>query len=581
MPAVSLSPIFNGYQAFSSQGLPLSLGTIETYAAGTSTPLATYTTNLGTIANANPIALLSDGRPPQEIWLVDGSAYLFVLKDALGNQIGTYDNISGVEDGGAVAALAAALAASSGSSLVGFIQSGAGAVARTEQAELRERVSVTQFGAAPGASAAANDTGFAAARAYAVLTPCTIIFPPGTYTYSVRPNWNIRGVRLLGLGYVELHYTGTGTCWAIDQGAAPGDGIVFDVGMENFTITGTASASNGVIYRGVDHGCFKDIRVRDVTGSGHLHLRNTNCLFINETCSPEHTPFLVTPTNGINVDDRSTQSTSACTWINPVVEVVSGSGIKLGQDGVLRCTFLGGTSEGNGGLGIEIASGCGGNNFHTIDLEGNTGGDISCAGVYNGFFGVLAISSVANDVRFLSGAIGNSFHGGQLGAVTFDAGANYNSLHGTTYATAAGAYTDNGYGNTRHGTYNQTTAAVDTLKVGVTAVNDGGALALGRRTLTYTTPVAVPASTGNEFDLTVTNGTAFTVSNPTGPVDGQRITITVRNTSGGAMGAITWSATYKLAAWTNPANGFSRSVDFKYNGTNWVEISRTTVDVPN
>jgi len=41
----------------------------------------------------------------------------------------------------------ASLAASDGSSLVGFIQSGAGAVARTSQAKMRERVSVNDFGA--------------------------------------------------------------------------------------------------------------------------------------------------------------------------------------------------------------------------------------------------------------------------------------------------------------------------------------------------------------------------------------------------------------------------------------------------
>src|SRR4030066_1117144 len=38
------------------------------------------------------------------------------------------------------------LAASSGSSLVGFLQSGAGAVARTVQAKERDIVSVTDFG---------------------------------------------------------------------------------------------------------------------------------------------------------------------------------------------------------------------------------------------------------------------------------------------------------------------------------------------------------------------------------------------------------------------------------------------------
>ena len=98
---------------------------------------------------------------------------------------------------------------------------------------------------------------------------------------------------------------------------------------------------------------------------------------------------------------------------------------------------------------------------------------------------------------------------------------------------------------------------------------------------TYGVTVSIDASLGNEFDVTATNGTAFTVANPTNATDGQRITITIRNTSGGALGVVTWDTLYKLAAWTSPATAFSRSIDFKYNGVNWVEVSRATVDVPN
>ena len=55
--AVNLSPIGNGFQFFTVLGEPLSGGFIYTYQAGTTTPLATYTTSAGTIANTNPIVL--------------------------------------------------------------------------------------------------------------------------------------------------------------------------------------------------------------------------------------------------------------------------------------------------------------------------------------------------------------------------------------------------------------------------------------------------------------------------------------------------------------------------------------------
>jgi hypothetical protein len=53
------------------------------------------------------------------------------------------------------------------------------------------------------------------------------------------------------------------------------------------------------------------------------------------------------------------------------------------------------------------------------------------------------------------------------------------------------------------------------------------------------------------------------------------------NVSGGAAGAVTWGANFKLAAWTSPATGFTRAITFHFNSALWKEESRTTVDVPN
>ena len=59
-------------QFFNNDGTPLAGGLIYTYAAGSSTPAATYTTNTGLIAHTNPIVLDSSGRVPSgEIWLTE------------------------------------------------------------------------------------------------------------------------------------------------------------------------------------------------------------------------------------------------------------------------------------------------------------------------------------------------------------------------------------------------------------------------------------------------------------------------------------------------------------------------------
>jgi hypothetical protein len=95
-----LSPIGGaGWQFFDNNGIPLAGGLLYTYFAGTSTPLATYTTPTGNIANSNPIVLNSAGRPPNEIWLNSIYGYKFVLTDASNNQIWSADNINGSGNG--------------------------------------------------------------------------------------------------------------------------------------------------------------------------------------------------------------------------------------------------------------------------------------------------------------------------------------------------------------------------------------------------------------------------------------------------------------------------------------------------
>jgi len=84
----------------------------------------------------------------------------------------------------------------------------------------------------------------------------------------------------------------------------------------------------------------------------------------------------------------------------------------------------------------------------------------------------------------------------------------------------------------------------------------------------------------DNFQLTVSDGTAFTINAPSYPYKGKRITVDVKNASGGAMGAITWNAVFKLAgAFTNPATGSRRTITFYYDGTNWVETNRAAADI--
>ena len=96
--AVNLSPVGGvAAQFFDNSGNVLTGGKIYTYAAGTTTDQATYTSSTGVTFHSNPIILDASGRVPGgEIWLADNIAYKFVIEDSNNVLIGTYDNIVGI-----------------------------------------------------------------------------------------------------------------------------------------------------------------------------------------------------------------------------------------------------------------------------------------------------------------------------------------------------------------------------------------------------------------------------------------------------------------------------------------------------
>lgn len=194
--AVNLSMLAGaGAQFFDNSGVPLSGGLVYTYAAGTTTPQTTYTTNAGSIAHTNPIVLDSAGRVPSggEIWLTDAVAYKFLLRTSTAVLIATYDNVTGNGSG-----IYANLAASSGSSLIGYTQGGTGAVATTVQAKLRQTVSVMDFGAVGDGTT--NDTAAIQAAVNSVQSAGggTVLFPEGTYNISSEITCTVAGVTFQG-----------------------------------------------------------------------------------------------------------------------------------------------------------------------------------------------------------------------------------------------------------------------------------------------------------------------------------------------------------------------------------------------
>lgn len=101
-------------QFFADDGTPLVGGKLYTYAAGSTTPLATYVSYAGVSANTNPVIL--DSRGEADVWL-SNALYKLALYDADNALIWTVDNVSSFNIGpvsGTTGTFSGALTAASG-----------------------------------------------------------------------------------------------------------------------------------------------------------------------------------------------------------------------------------------------------------------------------------------------------------------------------------------------------------------------------------------------------------------------------------------------------------------------------------
>ena len=115
-------------------------------------------------------------------------------------------------------------------------------------------------------------------------------------------------------------------------------------------------------------------------------------------------------------------------------------------------------------------------------------------------------------------------------------------------------------------------------------------------TLTYSASIGVQLGGCGTFKITATNGTAFTINNPTGMQNtvagsngnntSEDFTIDLFNNSGGALGVVTVGSNYRLAGggtriMPTPATAAHRLYVFHQDGTLFREVSRSAADVPN
>lgn len=218
-------------QFLDANGNPLVGGKIYTYAAGTTTPLVTYTDASGTTPNTNPVIL--DSRGEAAIWLGVAS-YKLKLTTSTDVEIWTVDNIVSAS----VQALAN-LSESGGSALVGFLQAGTGAVATTVQAKLRETVSVKDFGAK--GDGVTDDTAAIQNAVNACSAGSTLLFPLGIYLISSTITIATASVMLKGVSNPEYSTVPT-------IKMSSGSNFMFDCTNAGVVFEGLKFLGNGGVY---------------------------------------------------------------------------------------------------------------------------------------------------------------------------------------------------------------------------------------------------------------------------------------------------------------------------------------------
>jgi len=90
MAVIYTSPLFH---ADDDSGAPLVGGKVYTYLNGTTTPATTYQDAAGATPNTNPITL--NARGEAQIFLASGTSYTFLVKDSLGAEKYTVNDVTG------------------------------------------------------------------------------------------------------------------------------------------------------------------------------------------------------------------------------------------------------------------------------------------------------------------------------------------------------------------------------------------------------------------------------------------------------------------------------------------------------
>lgn len=463
--------------------------------------------------------------------------------------------------------------------------------------------------------------------AYSTLSRAAIVlFPYGGYSVSNLDCTNCAGLHLIGKAswgvalYGDrqvtsskpiLDFTGSSSCSIQGitlHGQTPGGAdpsIIPSCGLLFAQTTAGANSNKNHVQDVGTLGKFTNAAVYIYASTDHYFQacafqqaqNGQPCMFIGNTNNYSQTSPYRTIATG-------TQTTGEMTFVSVELhDLATGSGAStvktLQMQGVYSIRFFGGNNSCSGPAHVELLGTCrnllfsgvqfysdnGTTATHVIGSNGTNvyGLTLEVCDYQNGITAILGATTTASTYRGvqLKGYPAANGFSGSIAALTGASALVDCELVCDGLAVNAGASGTITRGRLINpGTITATTNTAEIITSGGGLRVLGGSRVGTQITLTYSATIATDAALGNVFRITATNGTAFTISNPTNLTLGQRVVYDILNSSGGALGAITWGANFLLAgAFTNPANTKRRLIEFYYDGTNAVEVSRAAADI--
>jgi hypothetical protein len=596
----SLSGEFN-FQQFTDAGVTLVSGRVYTYAPGTTTHKTAYTDAAGAVphtytsdgAGGQYIALNSRGEMPAPLFLSSGG-YDIALKRADGTSVWTrraasLNDYADTIDAAVRADLLDTTDVAKNDALLGVKRTNTGAVATTQHA-INERAVLSVFDFMTAAQ----------------IADCQSATPTLDHT-TAWTAWSTAVQASKGrIGYIPA-----GT-YLIDSWTVNTYGARF-IGEQRSAVTLThgvkikarSTVTNFVDFSGADDGELSYVELDGNNKATNVFRMSTQTFGFRS----HHMSIGGAVNGGINCNLSGATTNTQVAEMSFYDLFLSGSGsragtgasgitnLKINSNQTLVMCFhrlmAMGSDAGGTDVGTNISIPLGTVTFYTpfftrvgtFDMRigdgGSGGGSITIVdgrsesttadSIY--VDGGSADVTLVNYVHATSAMTGLTLTANFTGRATVIGGQQYNTTNSSATAQVVLINMKTLSGGVIGGAY------ADRIVYIQDSISVSARRASRQQTVTYSASITLAANQYDRHFIQVTNGTAFTINAPSGPTAHQTIVIDIRNASGGAMGAITWNAVFKMAgAFTNPANNKRRKIAFTYDGTNWIEEWRMAAD---